>query len=486
MLRTAFSRPLVGLRTFFTHSTHSKRPSLNITEPLNYVGGRQTAPRDALASFQVQDPATGDVICTCPGSGQVDIDKAVEVARQAFVGWSETPGVERARILTSAAKKLRERIEIVSEMESRDCGKPIWEARVDIEAAADSFTYMAGHAATTSGVGQHVRLPGGSFAMVCREPIGVCAAIGVWNFPLLTVPGRRVQRSPAADTMVYKTVAAHSAHRVIVAEIFEDAGCEGRLQRRAGAGDTETCFAVIKMSRRCPSQAVLLLASSGRAIVHKYTIRIEKVCSNATRVYVQSSIMEQFVTKLIRETEGLKIGDPLEEDTRIGATISQKQLDKVVAFVGRAIEEGAKVETGGKRFVPTDPHLENGFYFSPTIMTNCRDTMQIVNEEIFGAVVTILPFETEEEVVTRANNTRLGLAGGVFTRDVQRAHRVANRLQAGGICINNYNIYPPEVPFGGHKMSGIGRENGYAVIDHYTQLKTIYVEMNNVESPFTG
>lgn len=196
-------------------------------------------------------------------------------------------------------------------------------------------------------------------------------------------------------------------------------------------------------------------------------------------------MLDSFLDRLRGETERLRIGDPLDEATKVGATISKKQLDKITGFVDRALEEGAECVTGGKPFIPTDPHLENGFYFQPTILTNCRDNMEIVNKEVFGAVMTILPFDTEEEVLTRANFTPYGLAGGVFTRDIKRAHRVAHHLQAGGICINNYNIYPPEVPFGGYKMSGIGRENGCAAVDQYTQLKTIYVEMGPIEGHFT-
>ncbi|XP_071059138.1 4-trimethylaminobutyraldehyde dehydrogenase-like [Pseudochaenichthys georgianus] len=209
-----------------------------------------------------------------------------------------------------------------------------------------------------------------------------------------------------------------------------------------------------------------------------------QVCCNGTRVYVQREIMPQFLEEVVKRTKVIPVGDPLLDDTRMGALISKPQLDKVLAYVNQAKKEGARVLCGGEPFVPSDPKLKGGYFMSPCVLDNCRDEMTCVKEEIFGPVMSVLPFDTEEEVIKRANNSPFGLASGVFTRDISRAHRVAENLQAGTCFINNYNISPVEVPFGGYKMSGFGRENGQVTIEYYSQLKTVVVEMGDVDSLF--
>lgn len=209
-----------------------------------------------------------------------------------------------------------------------------------------------------------------------------------------------------------------------------------------------------------------------------------QVCSNGTRVFVQKDILPEFVKEVVKRTQAIEIGDPLLESTRMGALVSRPHLDKVLSFVDRAKKEGATVLCGGEPYVPSDPKLRGGYYMTPCILGNCTDDMTCVKEEIFGPVMSVLPFETEDEVLRRANDTSLGLAAGVFTRDVRRAHRVVEHLKAGSCFINNYNITPVEVPFGGFKMSGIGRENGQVTIEFYSQLKTVFVEMGDVDSLF--
>ncbi|KAF3823092.1 hypothetical protein GH733_010528 [Mirounga leonina] len=209
-----------------------------------------------------------------------------------------------------------------------------------------------------------------------------------------------------------------------------------------------------------------------------------EVCCNGTRVFVQKEILDEFTREVVNRTQKIKIGDPLLEDTRMGPLINRPHLERVLGFVKLAKEQGAKVLCGGDIHVPEDPKLKDGYYMKPCVLTNCRDDMTCVKEEIFGPVMSILPFDTEAEVLERANDTTFGLAAGVFTRDIQRAHRVVARLQAGMCFINNYNVSPVELPFGGYKKSGFGRENGRVTIEYYSQLKTVCVEMGDVESAF--
>jgi betaine-aldehyde dehydrogenase len=207
-----------------------------------------------------------------------------------------------------------------------------------------------------------------------------------------------------------------------------------------------------------------------------------EICSNGTRVFVQEGLYEAFLKRLVEKTKALKIGDPMDPATQVGALISAEHCEKVLNYIDLGRSEGAEVAVGGGR--PSDPVLAKGNFVEPTVFTACHDDMAVVREEIFGPVMTVLAFKEEDEAVARANATPYGLAAGVFTKDLARGHRVVARLEAGTCWINTYNITPIEMPFGGVKLSGIGRENGRAAIEHYTQVKSVYVAMNGVDSPY--
>jgi betaine-aldehyde dehydrogenase len=207
-----------------------------------------------------------------------------------------------------------------------------------------------------------------------------------------------------------------------------------------------------------------------------------EICSNGTRVYVHEEIHDEFVERLVTRTSKMKIGDPMDPDTHVGALISQEHMEKVISYIEAGKSAGARLVIGGGR--PSDPALAGGYFVEPTVFDACSDDMSIVQEEIFGPVMAVLTFRDEDDVIARANDTPYGLAAGVFTRDIQRAHRVVARLEAGTTWINNYNITPVEMPFGGYKQSGIGRENSLVTINHYTQVKSVYVEMGDVEAPY--
>jgi acyl-CoA reductase-like NAD-dependent aldehyde dehydrogenase len=222
------------------------------------------------------------------------------------------------------------------------------------------------------------------------------------------------------------------------------------------------------------------LANAVKAALLANFLSQGEVCSNGTRVFVHEKIFDEFLSKVVQATRNLKIGDPMSEDTVVGATINGAHAEKVLGFVTRAVSEGAKVECGGERVILPEP-FSKGHFLSPCVLSNVQDHFEIVKEEVFGAVMCLLKFSSEEEVVHRANDTKFGLAGAVFTRDVQRAFRIADKVKAGTFWINNYNVYPPEVPFGGYKFSGIGRENGLQVFDHYTQTKSVFFEAGDVD-----
>ena len=423
-------------------------------------------------------------------------------------------GVERGRILNKAVKILRSRNEELARLEVMDTGKPIQEARaVDVHSGADAIEYYAGLAASLHG--EHFDL-GGAFAYTRREPLGVCAGIGAWNYPLQIACWKSGPALACGNAMVFKPAEQTPLTTSKLAEIYAEAGVPaGVFNVVHGLASTGQALSlhpdIAKLSltgevatgRRVMADAARTLknvtmelggkspliifadchldnAVSAAMMANFYTQG--EVCSNGTRVFLERSIHGAFLESLLPRVEKLRLGDPMDPETQIGALISAEHLEKVDRYVAAGISEGAKLLCGGEH--PADPALCNGYFIHPAVFDRCTDDMTIVREEIFGPAMAVLTFESEDEVIARANDTRYGLAAGVFTRDIQRAHRVIARLQAGTCWINNYNITPIEMPFGGYKQSGIGRENSLVAIDHYTQLKSVYVEMGDVDCPY--
>lgn len=480
-----------------------------------YLGGRA---RDATSgeSFETKNPATGETICLVETASARDVDDAVESAREGFRAWSRMTGAQRGRVLMRAVGLLRERNDALAELEVLDTGKPISEARaVDVASGADSLEFFAGLAAGLHG--EHVDL-GTSFVYTRREPLGVCAGIGAWNYPLQIALWKSAPALACGNAMVFKPSELTPLTALELAALYTEAGVPdgvfnvvqgdaavGRalvahpgIAKVSLTGEVGTGRAVMEGAARTLKHVTMELGGKSPLLVFAdsdlddavsaallgnfYTQG--EICSNATRVFVESAVHDAFVDKLLARVTRMRVGDPMDPATHVGALISPEHLEKVLAYVEHGRREGATLLHGGTRPRFSDRRLERGSFMTPAVFTGCEDGMRIVREEIFGPVMAILRFSDEEEAIRRANSTEYGLAAGVFTRDLARAHRIVARLEAGTCWINNYNVTPVEMPFGGIKQSGIGRENGLAALDHYTQRKSVYVELGRVQAPY--
>ena len=465
--------------------------------------------------FASINPATGEVLGYVTAAGSVQVNAAVRAAQKAQAGWGAMTGTERARVLRRAADILRSRNQELAELETRDTGKPIQETRVvDVASGADCFEYFAGLAQSLSG--EHIDLGSGAFGYTRREPLGVVAGIGAWNYPLQIACWKAAPALACGNAMIFKPAELTPFTAVKLEEILLEAGVPpgvfqivqgfadtGRLLTRhpdirkvSLTGEVGTGKAVMSDAAQTLKNVTLELggkspliifddakldnAVSGALLANFYSSG--QVCSNGTRVFVHRSVKAVFLERLVKRVNAMRIGDPLDPATQVGPLVSEQHMHKVLSYLERGRAEGARVLTGGARV--TAGALSKGYFVAPTVFDDCRDDMAIVREEIFGPVMSVLEFEDEQEVVERANATEFGLAAGVFTNDLTRAHRVIARLQAGTCWINQYNVTPIELPFGGVKLSGLGRENGRAAIEHYTQLKSVYVAMGDIDAPY--
>jgi len=466
-------------------------------------------------SFTTINPATGEVLAEIAIDGPAEVAAAVARASAAQQPWASLPGAARGRILRRAADILRARNAELAELETRDTGKPIQEtSAVDVLSGAECLEYYAGLAASVAG--EHLDLGPQAFGYTRREPLGVVAGIGAWNYPLQIACWKAAPALACGNAMIFKPAELTPLTAMKLRDILAEAGLpEGVFQVVQGTADTGrlltahpairkvsltgevgTGRAVMADAAASLKQVTLELGGKSPLIVFE-DAKLEnavggallgnfysagEVCSNGTRVFVHRAIKAAFLERLAARVSAMRIGDPLDPATQVGALISEEHMRKVLAYIARGQAEGARLVVGGQRVTSGD--LANGCFIAPTVFDDCHDDMAIVREEIFGPVMSVLEFEDEEEVIARANATDFGLAAGVFTNDLTRAHRVIARLQAGTCWINHYNVTPIELPFGGVKLSGLGRENGRAAIEHYTQVKSVYVAMSDVDAPY--
>ncbi|WP_275791046.1 betaine-aldehyde dehydrogenase [Pararhizobium gei] len=468
----------------------------------------------AGAAFDSLYPATGEVIATLHAATPAIVEKAIAAAKRAQPEWAAMSPTARGRILKRAADIMRERNRELSELETLDTGKPIQETIVaDPTSGADAFEFFGGIAASALN-GDYIPL-GQDFAFTKRVPLGVCVGIGAWNYPQQIACWKGAPALICGNAMVFKPSENTPLGALKIAEILVEAGLPKGLynviqgdrmtgpllvnhkdvakvsltgsvetgKKVAGAAASNLKHVTMELGGKSPlivfDDADLESAIGGAMLGNFYSTG--QVCSNGTRVFVQKGIKDKFLARLKERTEKIVIGDPMDEATQFGPMVSKAQLDKVFSYVEKGKAEGATLLTGGG--IPNSVSSA-GNYIQPTVFADVTDDMTIAREEIFGPVMCVLDFDSEDEVIARANATEFGLSAGVFTQDITRAHRVVDQLEAGTLWINAYNLAPVEVPFGGSKQSGFGRENSVAALSHYSELKSVYVAMGKVEAPY--
>lgn len=479
----------------------------------SYIDGRYVDAADAR-TFETRYPGDGHVICEVQEAGAKEVDLAVRSAARAFDTWSRMPAVDRGRILRRAARILRDRNGQLAELETLDTGKPVAEtSTVDIETGAAVLDYFAGVAQTLHG--DHVDLPPDAFATIRREPLGVCAGVGAWNYPMQIAMWKSAPALACGNTMVFKPSEVTPLTAGKLAEIYTEAGLpDGVFNVVHGAAATGAALgthpgvAKVSLTGSVPTGKKVMNAAASD--LKKITLELGgkspilifddadfdsavnaalvanfystgQVCSNGTRVFVAAGIYDAFVEEVGRRASAIRVGNPFDPSTQMGPLVSEAQFEKVLGYLDAANTSGAARIAGGDL---SDARSQLGYFVRPAVYADCTDDMVFVREEVFGPLMSVLKFESEDEALRRANATDYGLSGAVFTKDFSRAHRVANALEAGIVWINDYNITPPEVPFGGYKQSGLGRENGLQAVEHYTQLKTIYSNLGTVPATY--
>ena len=473
-----------------------------------YIGGTYVEATSG-EHFETFDPATGERLATVAQASRDDIERAVASAREGQRQWAGMNAMARSRILRRAVELLRERNDELAELEMRDTGKPISETRaVDIVTGADVIEYYAGLVPTIEG--RQIPLRDDSFVYTRREPLGICAGIGAWNYPIQIACWKSAPALAAGNAMIFKPSEITPLSALKLAEIYTEAGVPAgvfNVVQGGGAvgamlaehpdiakvsftGGVETGKKVMSMAGASSLKEVTMELGGKSPLIVFADADLERaadiavtanffsagqVCTNATRVFVQRSVMNRFEALVAERVKRIRVGKPSDPDTNFGPLASAAQLDKVLGYIDSAKRDGARLVAGGMRLA--DGHFAQGQYVAPTVFASCRDDMRVVREEIFGPVMCLLEFDDENEVIDRANATNYGLAAGVVTDNLSRAHRVIHRLQAGICWINTWGESPAEMPVGGYKQSGVGRENGIDTLEHYTQIKSVQVEL---------
>lgn len=487
------------------------RPALLDTPAQDMLIGGQRVPALSGKRFETRNPATGDLLAMVAHGGAEDVDRAVKAARAALVGpWGRMKGAERQRIMLRLADLVEQHYQELAMLDTLDLGAPYSRTILGKARAGALLRYYAGQATLISGETLDNSAPGDVLSHTLKEPIGVVAAINPWNGPIgmsvwkagpVLASGCTLVMKPAEQTPlsalrfgelcleagvpegVINIVtgmgdagAALSAHPGVDKIAFTGSTGVGekilqaaaptmkRVSVELGGKSPNIVFADADLDKAVPAAAMAVFANSGQ------------ICSAGTRLYVQSSIREEFMERLAAFTKTIKVGDPLDPETQIGPVVSSPQMEKILGFIEGAVAEGANALVGGARL--SGAGYDGGYFIQPTIFDNVSDTMTIAREEIFGPVLASFSFDTIEEVLERANATEFGLGSGVWTRDLATAHRMARGIRAGSVWINCYQMLDPGVPFGGYGMSGFGRESGPHHIEEYLETKAVWIKLD--------
>ena len=479
-----------------------------------YINGQWVPASDGKV-FTAYNPATGEKLAECAEATKEDVDAAVKAAWAAFPAWRDMGIAERAGILEKIADIIDENAELLATIESMDNGKPIRETMaIDVPYSSDHFRYFAG--AIRVEEGKASVLDGNMMSLILREPIGVVGQIVPWNFPFLMAAWKLAPALAAGNCIVFKPSSTTSLSVLTLVKLIGHLLPPGVLnvvtgggsrsgqymldhpgfRKLAFTGSTEVGLDVAKAAADKLIPATLELGGKSANIYFddckwdmandglQLGIQINQgqVCCAGSRVIVQEGIYDKFVEAAVKAFNNVNVGDPLDPNTQMGAQVDQGQLRKIMSYVNLAKEEGATIACGGEPY--TDGACANGSFMKPTLIVNATNDMRVAQEEIFGPVAVVIKFKTEEEVIAMANDSVYGLGGAVWTRDINRAIRVARGVETGRMWVNTYNQIPSGAPFGGYKQSGIGRETHKVILEHYTQQKNIMINLNETPSGF--
>jgi phenylacetaldehyde dehydrogenase len=476
-----------------------------------FIGGKWVESASGK-TFDTIDPSTGEVLARVAEGGAEDIDRAVAAARKAHESgvWRDLPPAERAKALWRAGDLIEERANEFAQLESLDNGMPINDALVfKVPLAAATFRYYAGWVTKLDGGTQSLSLPGKFLSYTLRQPVGVVGQIIPWNEPLLMASWKVAPALACGNTVVLKPSEETPLTALLLAEILQEAeipagvinvvpgfgetagarlAAHPHVDKIAFTGSTEVGKLIAKTAAETNLKRVSLElggkspnivfadADLARAVSGAFMgifLNSGQICSAGSRLYVQEKVYEQTVDELTRSIENLQLGPGIDSMTQMGPLVSQTQMDRVLGYISIGNKEGARLVTGGKR---ASGHGA-GFFVEPTVFADVEGKMRIAREEIFGPVLAAIPFSDEEDLIAKANDTMYGLAAGVWTSDVKRAHRVAHALQAGTVYVNCYHMFDPAAPWGGFKQSGWGRELGPYALDLYTEIKNVIVDI---------
>jgi aldehyde dehydrogenase (NAD+) len=499
-----------------TLSSTISLPTPPIKQTKLYINGQWRSASTGKTRSTIS-PISETAIADIPEASEQDVEDAILAARRAFDegSWAKMTGHDRQKIFTRVADLIEHYAYDLALCETLDMGKPIRFAKaIDAYLMADLFRYYAGVASEIASVARLVAPPPEhtpKHVTIVREPLGVVAAITPFNFPLVLAGTKIAPALAAGNTIVHKPASATPLSAIKLAEIFDEAGLPAGVYNlitgpgeRVGdqlvkhpainkisfTGSTEVGISIIRNGAETLKRTTMELGGKSANIVFAdadldsaianafFGIFYNKgeICSAGSRLLVERSIHDAIVDGLVNYMSQIKMGNPLDPDVLFGPLADARQLQKIMQYVEYGKQDGATLRYGGERFYP-DGSNGKGYYFQPTIFTNATNDMRIAQEEIFGPVLTVIPFDTEE-AIQLANNSSYGLAAGVHTRDMKKALRVANAMQAGTCWINCYNVYDVSVPFGGYKASGFGRENGKEVMENYTQTKSIWIDLS--------